>query len=162
MVILIPFHLLKFRKAVKEGNLSNRLTELKRMYETDIIGSIETNRQIGNITTEDAYKLKLYVDMLWRYLLKHHKELEAFGDMTDESFMTEADIICERLHKAEDLLKEKDNELQEREVAWQSTLQEKDSELHEKESKWQDVLKDKDAELKHLRAELESLKNKKD
>ena len=113
--------------------------------------SIETNRQIGNITTEDAYKLKLYVDMLWRYLLKHHKELEAFGDMTDESFMTEADIICERLHKAEDLLKEKDNE-----------LQEKDSELHEKESKWQDVLKDKDAELERLRAELESLKNKKD
>ena len=102
--------------------------------------SIETNRQIGNITTEDAYKLKLYVDMLWRYLLKHHKELEAFGDMTDESFMTEADIICERLHKAEDLLKEKDSE-----------LQEKDSELHEK-----------DAELERLRAELESLKNKRD
>ena len=107
--------------------------------------------------------------MLWRYLLKHHKELEAFGDMTDESFMTEADIICERLHKAEDLLKEKDNELQikadelqEQETKWQSTLQEKDNELHEKESKWQDVLKDKDAELERLRAELESLKNKRD
>ena len=82
--------------------------------------------------------------MLWRYLLKHHKELEAFGDMTDESFMTEADIICERLHKAEDLLKEKEYE-------WQSTLEEKDNELHEK-----------DAELERLRAELESLKNKKD
>ncbi len=99
--------------------------------------SIETNRQIGNITTEDAYKLKLYVDMLWRYLLKHHKELEAFGDMTDESFMTEADIICERLHKAEDLLKEK-------------------------ESEWQNALEEKDAELERLRAELKSLKNKKD
>ena len=89
--------------------------------------------------------------MLWRYLLKHHKELEAFGDMTDESFMTEADIICERLHKAEDLLKEKDNE-----------LQIKADELQEQETKWQDVLKDKDAELERLRAELESLKNKKD
>ncbi len=32
--------------------------------------------------------------------------------MTDESFLTEADIICERLHKAEDLLKEKDAELE--------------------------------------------------
>ena len=121
---------------------------------------IETNRQIGNITTEDAYKLKLYVDMLWRYLLKHHKELEAFGDMTDESFMTEADIICERLHKAEDLLKEKDSELQEREAAWQSTLEEKQmlqSTLQEKDSE----LQEKDAELERLRAELESLKNKK-
>ena len=154
MVILIPFHLLKFRKAVREGNISNRLTELKRMYETDIIGSIETNRQIGNITTEDAYKLKLYVDMLWRYLLKHHKELEAFGDMTDESFMTEADIICERLHKAEDLLKEKDNELQEQETKWQNALEEKQM--------LQSTLQEKDAELERLRAELESLKNKKD
>ena len=161
MVILIPFHLLKFRKAVKEGNLSNRLTELKRMYETDIIGSIETNRQIGNITTEDAYKLKLYVDMLWRYLLKHHKELEAFGDMTDESFMTEADIICERLHKAEDLLKKKESEWQstlEEKQKLQSTLQEKDSELQTKANE----LQEKDAELERLRAELESLKNKKD
>ena len=98
--------------------------------------------------------------MLWRYLLKHHKELEAFGDMTDESFMTEADIICERLHKAEDLLKEKDNELQikadelqEQETKWQNALEER--------QKLQSTLQEKDAELERLRAELESLKNKK-
>ena len=91
--------------------------------------------------------------MLWRYLLKHHKELEAFGDMTDESFMTEADIICERLHKAEDLLKEKDSELQEQETKWQNALEEK--------QKLQSTLQEKDAELERLRAELESLKNKK-
>ena len=92
--------------------------------------------------------------------------------MTDESFMTEADIICERLHKAEDLLKEKDSELQEREAAWQSTLEEKDNELQEQETKWQNALEEKqklqstlqekDAELERLRAELKSLKNKKD
>ena len=103
--------------------------------------------------------------------------------MTDESFMTEADIICERLHKAEDLLKEKDSELQEREAAWQSTLEEKDNELQikadelqEQETKWQSTLQEKDselqtkvnelqeknAELERLRAELKSLKNKKD
>ena len=35
-----------------------------------------------------------------------------------ESFMTEADIICERLHKAENLLKEKEAE-------WKSELEEK-------------------------------------
>ena len=92
--------------------------------------------------------------MLWRYLLKHHKELEAFGDMTDESFMTEADIICERLHKAEDLLKEKDSELQEQETKWQNALEEKQM--------LQSTLQEKDAELERLRAELESLKNKRD
>ena len=67
--------------------------------------------------------------------------------MTDESFMTEADIICERLHKAEDLLKEKESE-------WQSALEEK--------QKLQSTLQEKDAELERLRAELESLKNKRD
>ena len=85
--------------------------------------------------------------------------------MTDESFMTEADIICERLHKAEDLLKEKESE-------WQSALEEKDNELQEQETKWQNALEEKqmlqstlqekDAELERLRAELESLKNKRD
>ena len=74
--------------------------------------------------------------------------------MTDESFMTEADIICERLHKAEDLLKEKDSELQTK----ANELQEKDSELQTKVNE----LQEKDAELERLRAELERLKNKKD
>ena len=100
MVILIPFHLLKLRKAIKEGNLENRMDELQSMVTDDIIGSIEANQQLGNLTVEDAFKLRTYVNALWRYLYKHHKELEGFGDMTDESFMTKADIICKELEEA--------------------------------------------------------------
>lgn len=85
------------RKAIKEGNLSKRMDELQSMVTDDIIGSIEANQQLGNLTVEDAFKLRTYVDTLWRYLYKHHKELEGFRDMTDESFMTEADIICKEL-----------------------------------------------------------------
>ena len=43
-----------------------------------------------------------------RYLGKHHKELEAMRDMTDESFMTDADIICETYEKK---LAEKEKEM---------------------------------------------------
>lgn len=84
------------------------------MITDDIIGSINKNQQLGNITPEDAFKLKTYVNAMWRYLYKHHKELEAFQDMTDESFMTEADIICEELEKARNELKEKDEKLEQK------------------------------------------------
>lgn len=95
------------------------------MITDDIIGSINKNQQLGNITPEDAFKLKTYVNAMWRYLYKHHKELEAFQDMTDESFMTEADIICEELEQARNELKEKNKELEKRD----KTLEEKDREI---------------------------------
>lgn len=106
------------------------------MITDDIIGSINKNQQLGNITPEDAFKLKTYVNAMWRYLYKHHKELEAFQDMTDESFMTEADIICEELEKARNELKEKDEKLEE----------------NAKE------LEQKDKEIAKMRAELDLLK----
>ncbi len=143
MIILIPFHLLKLRKAIKEGNLENRMDELQSMVTDDIIGSIEANQQLGNLTVEDAFKLRTYVDTLWRYLHKHHKELEGLRDMTDESFMTEADIICEELEEAREALAEAREELAEKD----SALAEKDTTLAK-----QNIL------IKQLRQELAALK----
>lgn len=136
MVILIPFHLLKLRKAVKDGNLEKRMDELKTMITDDIIGSIDKNQELGNITPEDAYRLKCYVESMWKYLCKHHKELEAFSDMTDESFMTVADVICEDLERTREALKNKEK-----------MLEEKDK-----------VLEENAREIERLRAENERLK----
>ena len=66
------------------------------------------NVELGNIEQEDAFKLKRYLKSLCRYLGKHHKELEVMSDMTDESFMTDADIICETYEKK---LAEKDEQM---------------------------------------------------
>ena len=107
MVVLLPFHVLKCRKLIKKRRITD-VSELKRIVENDIIGNINRNVELGNIEQEDAFKLKRYLKSLCRYLGKHHKELEAMRDMTDESFMTDADIICETYEKK---LAEKDKEM---------------------------------------------------
>ena len=75
------------------------MEKLKGLVENDIIGSIEANYEAGNITQEDAYKLRRYTQKLWEYLKAHTKELEGCEDMTDESFMTDIDILCEDYEK---------------------------------------------------------------
>ena len=107
MVVLLPFHVLKCRKLIRKGEITD-VSELKRIVENDIIGNIDYNVELGNIEQEDAFKLKRYLKSLCRYLGKHHKELEAMRDMTDESFMTDADIICETYEKK---LAEKEKEM---------------------------------------------------
>ncbi len=109
LVILIPFHVLKLRYALKKGNYEN-LEELQNIIRNDIIGHIEKNTQMGNITMEDALKLKRYLQSLCNYLCSHYEELEAIRDMTDESFMTDIDIICKEYQEA---IKERDKQLAE-------------------------------------------------
>ncbi len=108
MVILIPFHLLKLRKMVKRYSAKMNkkqdvqedfLRELKHLIQDDIIGSIEANHKLGNITTEDAYKLRRYTQQLWEYIQTHTEELKEVEEMTDESFMTDIDILCEEYNK---------------------------------------------------------------
>ena len=108
MVILIPFHLLKLRKMVKKYSATIKrehkvpeglLKELKHLIQNDIIGSIEANHELGNITTEDAYKLRRYTQQLWEYIQTHTEELKEVEEMTDESFMTDIDILCEEYNK---------------------------------------------------------------
>lgn len=121
------------------------MDELQSMVTDDIIGSIEANQQLGNLTLEDTFKLRTYVDTLWRYLYKHHKELEGFRDMTDESFMTEADIIYKELEEAREKLAEKD-----------SALEKQANELTEKDS----ALEKQNILIKQLQQELATLKGK--
>lgn len=99
MIILIPFHVLKLRYALKRGTFQD-VNTLKSYILDDIIGHINKNVQLDNITLEDALKLKRYLLQLCNYLSKHHKELEGMPDMTDESFMTDIDILCKNHEEA--------------------------------------------------------------
>ena len=108
------------RNLIKKGEIAD-VSELKRIVENDIIDCINRNVKLQNIEQEDAFKLKRYLKSLCRYLGKHHKELEVMSDMTDESFMTDADIICETYEKK---LAEKDEKLAEKDeqMAKQSAM----------------------------------------
>lgn len=105
MIILIPFELLKLRKAIEKSRTPENLEALKNMIQNDIIGSINKNLRVENITLDDARKLKRLTHKLYEHIYSNYKEMEALNDMTDESLMLDIDII-EKCHERE--LAEKD------------------------------------------------------
>ena len=136
VVGLIPFHLLKLRQWLKEGKVTEE--SLRKLVHDDIIGSINENQRLGNISTEDALKLKRYTGRLSRYL---YQKLQGEGlgvlmEMTDESFMTDVDLFFEAYHAQEDALKEQEAALKEQKEALKEqkeALKEKDDALKEQE-----------------------------
>ncbi len=93
MVILIPFKLLKLRKELQKSRDKNNLTALKKLIQNDIIGSIEENLDLGNITIDDARKLKRYTHFLYQQIYSHYEEMEELNEVTDESLMLDIDYI---------------------------------------------------------------------
>ncbi len=110
MIILIPFQLMKLRYWVdkKKKVMTKTPDELKKFIEYDIIGSINKNLKLGNITDTDASRLKRYSLMLRDYLCEHTEAegLEVLKGMMDHSFMTDVDIICEKYEEAQQKLEE--------------------------------------------------------
>ena len=106
MVILIPFHLLKLRYWIKDKKMTKSPEELRYLINHDIIGSIDENYKLGNITDADAVKLKRYTQMLCEYLYVNTdaEGMEVLRKMTDQSFMTDVDVLCDKLEAAEEKL----------------------------------------------------------
>ena len=153
MVILIPFKLLKLREWVTSDGKTMTKTpeELKLFIENDIIRIINDNLKAGNITDIDACKLKDYTLKLRDYICDHlgAEGLEEVRGMTDHSFMTEVDIICETYeNKIDDLQKDNDN-LQ----TVNSELQTVNSELQTVNSELQTV----NSELQTVNIELQTV-----
>ena len=100
MVILIPFALLKLREIMKEERSEENLEALKKLIQDDIIGSINDNLKLGNITVDDARRLRRLTYRLYEHIYAHYEEMEELNDMTDESLMLDIDII-EKEHEKE-------------------------------------------------------------
>lgn len=58
LIILIPFQLLKLRKLLQKNRSPENLQALQNLIQHDILGSIETNYKLGNISMNDAYRLQ--------------------------------------------------------------------------------------------------------
>ena len=138
MVILIPFFLLKLREMLK--NQKSRTPEnieiLKSLIKTDIMGNIDKNVELGNITPEDGAQLYRLTQVLYTRLYSAYEETEEVTDMVEQSIITFVDVFQEEKAK---LLEE---------------ISEKDQMLAEKD----ELLANKDKELIRLKAELENLK----
>lgn len=144
MVILIPFKLLKLRKAISKSRSKDNLEALKNLIWHDILGSIEDNLCLGNITDLDAQKLKGYVQRLYEHIYSHYEGMEEINNMTDESFMTEIDIIAEKYEQLDKLLTEKESILKKQDIALKAktnenqALRERIRHLEQKLSQMQD------------------------
>lgn len=105
MVILIPFHLLKLRKLMTHHPSSHAISTLKNLVETDILSSIETNVQLGNITHSDAHQLISLTKKLYSYLYETCTESEEVHDMIDQSLELESDELILKLEALEEKVK---------------------------------------------------------
>ena len=133
MIILIPFQLLKLRKLLEKERSEENLELLKNLIQNDIIGSINENLRLGNITLDDARRLKRLAHRLYNHLYSHYEEMEVLNDMTDESLMLDIDII------------EKEHE-----EAMAKALAKKDEEIAK-------LRADKDEQLAQLQARIKEL-----
>ena len=160
MIILIPFQLLKLRKLLEKERSDENLEKLKNLIQNDIIGSIENNLSLGNITMEDAQRLRRLTHKLYQHIYSHYKEMEVLNEMTDESLMLDIDIILKKyegeidakkqaLAAQDTLIAEKDAEIAEKDA----TIADKDATIADKDA----TIADKDAEIARLKAQLEQL-----
>lgn len=148
MVILIPFHLLKLRKLMRTNRDSRTIQSLKNLVQTDILGSIETNLQLGNITQSDAHQLMGLTKKLYTYLYDAYTEVEEVCDMFDQSLELETDELATKMRILEDEVKKYKN--------IEKALTEKESALAQKDS----ALADIQAENERLKAEIARLSAK--
>ena len=82
MIILIPFELLKLRRIIEKKRTPETLDALKHLIFHDIIGAIQKNEEAGNITVDDARKLRGLTHRLYRHIYSHYEELEEINEMT--------------------------------------------------------------------------------
>lgn len=118
MVILIPFQLLRLRDKLSKKRSKENLEELKSLIQNDIIGSIEENLALGNITQEDAIRLRRLTHRLYNHIYSHYEEMEDINMLTDQSLMLDIDYIEERhekeLKEKDDIISQKDAEILEK------------------------------------------------
>ena len=145
LIILIPFQLLKLKDRIEKSRSKEDLDALKNLIQNDIIRSIEENLRVGNITENDARRIKRLTHKLYEHIYSHYEEMEELNDMTDESLMLDIDII-EKKHEQELAEKEKEyeQELAEKEKEYEQQLTKKDKEYKQE-------LEDKDKEILRLK-----------
>lgn len=148
MVILIPFELLKLRKIVEKNRSPENLEALKTLIKNDIIGSINENLALGNITLSDAQKLKRLTHKLYEHIYAHYEEMEVLNEMTDESLMLDIDIL-EKKHE-EELAEAVKAAVAKKDKEIADVVAEKDNKIMEKDNK----ITEKDNEIAALKRQL--------
>ena len=100
MIILIPFALLKLRKAFYSAQTIENTAALKSLFWNDIIGSIKKNKknkELGNITDTDASMLNNLSVILFEHTYSKFKESREVLSMRDQSIILEVEPYIDRM-----------------------------------------------------------------
>jgi len=153
MVILIPFFLLKLRKKLEKARTKENIEELQKLIEDDIMGCIEINEELGNISAEDARNLKHLTWKLYLEIYSKYTELEAFmRKWYDQSLDLDSDRYFDKLDALQEEIQKKSEQLQKQD----EQLQKQDEQLQEQNN----LLQEKDNMIKKLTQQLEELQKK--
>ena len=146
LVILLPFKLLKVRNDIKKSidskdsdKIKSTISELREIYEDDIIKTIEGCFKNGSLLREDMNLLISLTRRLFEHLYSKYSDQEVIEKMLhDESLDLEIDRYIDEVESLKDELAKKD-----------SLLSDKDQ-----------TIADKDQTIKQLQLEIEMLRNK--
>ena len=100
MIILIPFALLKLRKAFYEVRSEENIAALKTLFWDDIMGSIDRNKELENITEIDASMLKGLCIKLFQHIYSEFEESEEVCSVRDQSIILEIEPYIDKMEDA--------------------------------------------------------------
>ena len=144
LFVLLPFQLLRVRKKIAKVRSKENMDELQALLLNDIIGLINRNEEVGNLSTSDAMNLRDLTLKLYKAIYLKYTELE---DLTmwlyDQSF----ELFTDKFDKTVE-------ELQEEVAEMRDALEHSKTEIEQRENE----LAQKDARIRELEAMLEQAK----
>jgi len=151
MIILLPFKLIKLRKSIGKARTKENISQLREIYENDIMTTIENSFEAGNITWVDRDILVNLTKRLFKHLYRYYDEFKEMIGMHDESLTLEIDEYLDALEEKINQIEEMDGLIAEK----NKIISEQDTLISEKDT----IISEKDAEIKRLSAELAKYSN---
>ena len=101
LVVLIPFQLLRLRKAIEKERTPENIAALKTLISRDIMETIKTNEEAGNISHAEGVRLGQMALLLYHHLYDQYEEMEREGVniMAEEALILDIDIIEHQYEK---------------------------------------------------------------
>ncbi len=150
LIVLIPFQLLRLRRAIAKERSPENLKALKVLVSNDIIGVINDNIAAGNLLPSEGQVLKQMTLWLYRRIYEGYAEMEKEGinTMVEDALILDVDIIiAEERKKAMAMAMEVAEKKVEKEIQKRETL------LAENAA----AISEKNAALKNMAAKLRSM-----
>ena len=143
LIALLPFFLLKFRKKIEKIRTKESMEELYILVANDIIGTIQKNEKIGNISRTDAFDL---IDLTTKLYMKIYSKYEELGEFTMRLYDQSMELASDKYEKTVEELEDEIEVMQEIIEEKDASLKAKDASLKAKDAS----LKEKDDKLKEL------------